>query len=368
MVFCAGFCVPRRRRNQILTSYPVTYKKKNRDACLLLSACWNQDWDQVRRRCQTHPREAFCKTLDSGRTALHLACMPGTQAPEDVIELLIDCNPHALIVQDNHQYSGTPMHFLCGSVHRDNPRLMGKAVQAALTVTKKCPFDLPVAHYWSPFSMACYKCAPAGTLEVIIQGAGTWIAPYTGCETQVYGGKAYPTPLRAIWDGVKEHLQSLDEQTIQSLRTMTTTADPLRENDAAIEAWRKLSVLLRWGAAHNKCRSIPELMVWIHQPVPGLMRLVCAVFPESMRKRTKDGITILQALLYRSDIRSLDPTVTAEMLFTIVELCPELLMVREKWCDFCPVMRAASLDLSLDIVYAMLVAAPQVMLYTKCIN
>ena len=364
-MFCGVFCVPRRpgKQRSIFSPHSVKYKTKNRSECPLLSACWDQDWDEVRRRCRTHPREAFCKTPDSGRTALHLACMPGARALEDVIETLIDCNPHAILMHDRHKRSGTPLHFLCGSIHRDNPKLMAKAMQAALEMTEQYPSDVPLSQYWSPFYMACSKSAPPDTLATVLQSADTWIAPYTGCEVRAYHGHEHCTPLAILWSGVKEHLRPLEQRTVEYIRAVIATSSPVpAEHALATESWLKLSVLLQWGAAYNSFNSMAELLVLIIQPVPELLRLVCTIFPETLLTRAKDDITVLQALLNRTDLQRVEQSLIPEMLLIIVESCPELLSIKEKWSGLYPVMRAASLDLPLDCVYGMLIPAPHLIL------
>jgi hypothetical protein len=376
-MFCAWFCTPRKHGNAKTTSsttldLPVVYIYKNRKECVLLSACWNEDWDKVRRRCRTHRREAFYRTVDSGRTALHLASMPGARAPGDVIEMLIECNPHALLLHDKHCFPGTPLHFLCWSVHGDNLRLMRKAVLAALEMTKQHPLDQPSMHAYSPLFLASNRGASAEALELLIQGVDTWISPFTGCETGVLKRDVRWNPLHSLWSVVREHLQSIDEPTIDTIRTITASILSDRHqfilsatqpnHNMAVQSWLKLLVLFRSAIVHSNCLTLLELLAKPGWAIPALFRLACTLFPEQIVACSSSGTSLLQTLLNREDWRPASSNRVARMLLEVVELCPGLLLRLDECSGLYPFALAAVRGLSLDCVYSMLVASPHVLL------
>jgi hypothetical protein len=108
------------------------YVLVSRSDCPLLRHCWEQDWDAALRRVKTNPSEALAMTADTHRTALHYATMPGAGCPRKVLEALLEANPHASTVSDRHRHGGTPLHFLCGGRHRDDPELVRLFIRAAV--------------------------------------------------------------------------------------------------------------------------------------------------------------------------------------------------------------------------------------------
>ena len=95
-----------------------------RESSPLLTACWQQDWNTVLRlldqdkqygKRQSQERLILHRSHNTGRTALHLATMPGAHCPPAVLTAIIRANPWAVLTEDYHQYGGTPLHFCCGS-------------------------------------------------------------------------------------------------------------------------------------------------------------------------------------------------------------------------------------------------------------
>ena len=68
-----------------------------------------RDWNEARMRILTYPYDAYYKTM-SGKssTPLHLVCL--YRAPIDVVELLLEANPSALLAQDAEGW--TPIHLV----------------------------------------------------------------------------------------------------------------------------------------------------------------------------------------------------------------------------------------------------------------
>lgn len=153
---------------------PPSYRMvASRSSCPLLEACWNQDWSSVVRRLSSHPHEAFRQTRPNRRTALHLCTMPGANCPVFVLERLLQVNPHAILVRDAHQHGGTPLHFVCGSNHRNDPAIIQRFVDAALLVeqlyySRDGSWNLPFNAYngYSPLYMVrTYKHGVVGSSD-----------------------------------------------------------------------------------------------------------------------------------------------------------------------------------------------------------
>jgi hypothetical protein len=162
---------------------PPRYHVVDRSVSLMLEACWEQDWPRVIALCVTHPRQAYHISHNTGRTALHLATMPGAYCPSDVIRLLLHINPHAILVSDHHPYGGTPMHFVCGSHHRNNPSLIRQFCETAIRMRNQYLSSPSISDY-SPLYLAAKVGAPPQTLQVLVetQLETDWIAPWTGAE------------------------------------------------------------------------------------------------------------------------------------------------------------------------------------------
>lgn len=297
--------------------------------------------------------------------------MPGAGAPADVVALLLDCNPHALLLPDTHRYCATPLHFLCGSVHRDNVELMRRAVTASIAVSEQYPGDRPTPHAWSPLYMACSKGAAAGTIEALLKGVTTWIAPLHGCEMEDLGYGRKWSPLRVVWGKIQEDLRSLDDGSMHTLRRMTKlvladvsilfseTVVPARNK--AVASWLKLLVLIRFGMAQGKCLTMLEILILIQHPIPELVRFVCELFPGEANANTRTGQTILIALLCRNCSDQASSDFVSQMLKLIIEISPEQMGRRDLKSGLYPFAVAAMRGLSLECIYTLLQQYPQAM-------
>ena len=375
MAFFCSTCMPRKTPRPL---YPLSterenvYKLARRNQSQLLRACWEKDWTRVSSLCGAHRGETFVRTSDTGRTALHLATMPGSQAPDDVIYLLLEANPHALLIHDSHRRSGTPLHFICGSVHRENGALIQRAVELAQEMTVKYPLDQPLGCSWSPFYVACRKLAPLGTLDSLLkEGAHSWIAPSIGAETEHLRQGTYLSPLLELWNGLHVHFRQLDKASMQTIRAMTNLliADPQipvtrlikPETNGSVRAWLTLFLLLRTQVRKTLSPSVTHLLVKLYQPIAALLQLSCFLFAEELLVRTCDGKTVLQLLLDRTDLPSL--TSASEMICHLIEASPELLIFKDSESLMYPVLSAASYNnISLDCIYQMITRSPQVLL------
>jgi hypothetical protein len=120
---------------------PPTYRRVSRSQCALLRLCYEQRWEDARRRVQSstkHRNEANCRTKDTLRTALHLATLPGTYCPPPILVAILRANPHAATVRDRPSAGpnatgggSTPLHLLCGGRHKNDRQLIRHFVDSA---------------------------------------------------------------------------------------------------------------------------------------------------------------------------------------------------------------------------------------------
>lgn len=359
MVFCPCWRRPRRRPTN---AEALNYITVNKYASVILRACWDQDWQTVLRRLKTHRKDAFCMALN-GRTALHLCTMPGANCPQDVIETVLAANPHAVIVSDKHKQGGTPLHFLCGSHHRDNAKLVELFIQSAITAEESYPDYYISAHRWSPLFMACRKAASAECLLLLVQSREhtVWIAPTTGGETSREGFGPYLSPLWELWKQVYHYFDGLDEATRLRLRQITfhfletSTLPPLEEDERVAQAWLKVLILL---AHHLPLDStLVHLLSCLYSPMPSLLTIVCNLFPEYGRTRDGSGRLPLHSLLYKNPRY---PDKHARGLANVLlKHFPEAVRVEDPATGFFPCFLAASQQAPLETIWKMLVDYPE---------
>ena len=89
---------------------PTSYAK---DFCpptrTLIQHIRRRDWNEARMRILTYPYDAYYKTMSgNSSTPLHLVCL--YRAPINVVELLLEANPTALLAQDAEGW--TPVHLV----------------------------------------------------------------------------------------------------------------------------------------------------------------------------------------------------------------------------------------------------------------
>ncbi len=119
-----------------------------------------RDWDRARLRMMTHPPDAHYRSKEMfSPTPLHLACL--YQAPPDLIELLIDANPDALLLQDHDGL--TPLH-LAMSRRGDQDRILLLIHRGG-----KPPTLLQSHRIGTPLHLACSYKLPLATLEALVQ-------------------------------------------------------------------------------------------------------------------------------------------------------------------------------------------------------
>jgi hypothetical protein len=377
------------KRKEGAVSPVPKYKVVDRSKCELLRLCWERNWDAVLARCKTHPEEAFCRSRNTDRTALHLATMPGAKCPAPVLLTLLETNPHAVVVRDDHRYrGGTPLHFLCGSAHRNNHDLVNRFVQSALNFDEKWNTNTNTNNtvsigssssehaYYSPLLLAAKMAARVQTLKILVQTRRQtlWIAPWTGGEA------AYPaqnvnnpllseeeekeeySPLCCLWKVVVEpHLTDISLEASQRMRQIAETM--LSDENASLqgisrhtdeeESWTKLLVLLREHVQHG---TLLHTVTTLYIPMPGLVKLTATIFPEQAQEMDQTGCLPLHSFFQCP----LDPWSKEhkEIVQILIESQPDTLAVPDGPTGLQPIFLAASRNAPLDTIVSMLIACP----------
>jgi hypothetical protein len=340
------------------------YRLVERSRCELLRLCWARNWDGVLARCETHPEEAFCRSRNTDRTALHLATMPGSKCPAPVLLTLLETNPHAVVVRDDHRYrGGTPLHFICGSAQRNNSDLIHRFVQSAISFEKYNTIKIGTDDSWSPLLLASKMSARVETLQILVETRSRtlWVAPWTG-------GEACPginpllsvgdSPLWNIWKYAESHLKDLAPETLPRMREIAEIM--LSDQNANVstyttdqeESWTKLLVLLREHVPSTLLHTVATLYV----PIPGLVRVVATIFPEQAQEVDPKGCLALHCF-FRCP---LDPweLQQKEIVQILIEAQPETLSAPDGLMHLYPFLLAASRNAPLDTLVSMLKACP----------
>ncbi|CAB9508570.1 Ankyrin Repeat [Seminavis robusta] len=198
-----------------------------------------RDWDAARVRVLSHPWDAFYRAKPNQRnhnnntsnnnnaTPLHLACL--YRAPLDVVQLLLDANPQALLCQDSEGW--TPLHVIL---------LYGDSEEVALMLIRR-------------------GGAQAAAVQSRIVGAPLHLAFRHGCSTTIIKellrvnpkmattANEYATkPARILWYQFSrnpENEQLLQELAAQQQRDMSTVMTT-RQEESLRELVERLTLLV----------------------------------------------------------------------------------------------------------------------------
>lgn len=371
---CFASCFPRQRRRPLLEETLINerpiYLLRERSQCELLRLCWEQDWEGVLVRIQTHPEELLVKTTQTYRTALHLATMPGASCPQNVLEAILRGNPHAAVVRDVHRFGGTPTHFVCGSHHRSHPHIIQQFVKAAQEMEAKYQMELPLDSY-SPLLLACKLAAPRETIQVILAtrlgDKESWIAPFTGGEScqDVYN-KTKPTffsPVQSLWvKWLAPRVLMLEEEDLMPFRTLcenildgNANVPESTANDKCLDHWVKLLLLLKEHYKDTLVHTVAS-MYWA---VPDLLRFVCRLYPEQCRQMSHQGEIPIHAMInswYCGKCSSAEA-----QLKVLYQAFPESLLIKDVSSGLYTFARAVSCDVEVSTIYTLLREHPEVL-------
>jgi ankyrin repeat protein len=118
-----------------------------------------RDWDGARLRALVYPWDAHYHTRSDKVTPMHLLCL--YRAPLDLVELLLDANPDALVAHDSQGW--TPIHLVI---------LYGGNEEVALMLIRRggAPAaSLQSPDVGSPLHLACRHGASIAVMEEILQ-------------------------------------------------------------------------------------------------------------------------------------------------------------------------------------------------------
>ena len=370
-----------------------------REASPLLTACWNQDWDAVLVHLETG--QIYHRSHKTGRTALHLATIPGAGCPLPVLRAILRANPYAVVTEDYHQYGGTPLHFCCGSNLRNQPDLCRTMVETALsmhaTYREACTIRLS---FWSPLFQAARWAAPAATLQILVQASHVqaWIGPWTGAEAwtaQLDRNPAQPhrdSPLYALWRRRAEIFDCVkDSLTLDAIRQVTEdyylAEDPWQfwcdrfpkrssladdDNDKlnpALVHWCKLLVLLRDQA--TRVSDLLPTVVSLYATIPPLVHLVAVLWPaqvlvpsaETGRLPLHTAVArYLQAadeaaVAFREHSMAIRRQAAQQVVEMVAKAQPQALVVSDPATGLPPAWQVAS-HATVDLIYTLLRPAP----------
>jgi hypothetical protein len=412
------------------------YRRVRREACPLLQHSWEQEWMEVLQHCWTHPQDALTVTQHSGRTALHLATF-NHPCPLTVAEALLNANRHMILVQDANWY--TPLHNVCffpGEV------LVKLFCDTAVMVEQELQgVGIPPTSGTSPLFLAAKRAAPLPTLRYLLhtRSRTEWIAPSTGSEPYWMDSlDEYSSPLEILlrdraasiwfatslveapelqrtmkqyayrrlreWNGIVILTQAEEEEEEAFGSSEQQRFDDFGQDELrALDLWEKCIELLAehtprlqpsndddtakndWGVLHAiSCAKVP---------IPSLLQVALAVFPEQTLQRDEHGMlplhhvllakhpyatqTLVSALLqhspeaaqHRMPDEGPTPLSLALHMKLPTDILSELLAVdsyatlgmAHPGSGMYPFAAAASRDYELDVIFSLLVAHPQIL-------
>mmetsp|Transcript_14792 Transcript_14792/g.28020 ORF Transcript_14792/g.28020 Transcript_14792/m.28020 type:complete len:425 (+) Transcript_14792:42-1316(+) len=354
-----------------------------RESSPLLNACWQQNWNAVLSYLDTD--QIYHRSHNSGRQALHFACMPAAQCPMGVLRAILNANPYAVVTEDYHQYGGTPLHFCCGSKLREQSSLVKEMVDTAIQVQAECAHEHIHIRlsYWSPLYQAAKWAAPPATLYILVQASHVqpWIAPWTGAESwnradQIRRTSLAPardSPLRALWRrSTPKRLISIHGLPIAMMRQLTldyyAAADPWEFCLSKQELWKanpdishfaKVLVLLR-----DQTTSVDQLLqtaVSLYASIPALVRLLTVLWPEQLMLPSQENNDRLPVHVgvARYAAASLGAEAEAAQVLEILALSqPQALLVPDLVTGLPPALHVAPHAASVDLIYTLLRPVP----------
>jgi hypothetical protein len=185
-------CCPHYHRSlQRTLSEEVPYQPEFPPTKTLIEQICDRRWNEARVRILTYPWDAHYKSPKPGiaggtnhqngiksSTPLHLVCL--YRAPVDVVELLLDANPSALISQDAEGW--TPIHLVL---------LYGGDEEIALLLIRRggAPAaSLPSPYVGTPLHLACRHGSCTKILEFLLSASPSlaWTPNETGTKPAAY--------------------------------------------------------------------------------------------------------------------------------------------------------------------------------------
>jgi hypothetical protein len=296
--------------------------------------------------------------------------MPGSKCPAPVLLTLLETNPHAVVVRDDIRYrGGTPLHFLCGSVQRNNSDVIDRYVQCALSFEKYNKkyntANIGTDDAWSPLLLAAKMSARVETLQILVETRSRtmWIAPWTGGESCPGINPLLSeadSPLFCLWKYAESNFTDVPEESLPRMRQIAQImlsnknawVQGISSDTEQEESWTKLLILLR---VHLQC-TLLHTVATLYVPIPGLVKLVATIFPEQAQEVDEEDCLALHCFL-RCPFDSWEPH-HEEIVQILIETQPETLSTPDGILDMQPVLLAALRDAPIGTLFSMLKACP----------
>jgi ankyrin repeat protein len=271
----------------------------------LLQKIKRRDWEGARDRLRHYPWDAQYTSRRGNQVPLHFVCL--YRAPIDVVELLADVHPDAIIAQDTAGW--TPIHLVI---------MHGGDKQIAILLIRKGGLSVALQSplVGTPLHLACRHGSPIDILEELIEAnasmAGTandgGIKPAEVVWFQFLKNPANREFVRRIVHrdgGGDANSTTTDQESLSSTSSSTTTVDDLlarlrllvggiKQHDGTLQ-YDSTTIDGKENEAQSSGLSLHEIVA--NQSSLGDLSefLVIAIhlFPEQLRTADDDGNFVL---------------------------------------------------------------------------
>lgn len=237
-----------------------------------------RDWDACRLRILYYAQDAkFVSKNMNNATPLHLACL--YRAPYEIVELILNANPQALLYQDSEGW--TPIHvvLLYGSDDETALMLIRRGGPHACSIQSKL--------VGTPLHLACrHGCSTAIIKELLRAN------PEMATQSNEYSTK----PARILWHQYARN--SDNERFLQDLINQQGQVSP-PDNQIITDLIDRLALLVRaangrYPTEDNRSRSVlvHDVVVATEDTLGDLSQFVALVvflYPEQVRSKDEAG-------------------------------------------------------------------------------
>lgn len=264
----------------------------------LLRHIKRRDWDRARSRTLAYPYDAHYQQ-ESDLTPMHLVCL--YRAPLDLVELLIDANPSALVAQDSEGW--TPLHLTI--LYGGNE----ETVKLLIRRGGKIAVSLQSPYAGSPLHLACRHWTSLSIFEALVNANEAMATASNESGTK---------PAEVLWyQFLKNHHNNYRMVTVRPSQATTNetnhpnVTDTSTQNNSthetrnpAIEDLIRRMIILLSAAKGEVATSVdtaePKLMlreVLLYQPILGDMTdfldIVAHQYPDQLAAPDENGNLLL---------------------------------------------------------------------------
>lgn len=224
----------------------------------------DDDWHLVRLRIISHPNDVRYKTSHQA-TVLHQACLYRTSL--DMIELLLNAYPDAIIAQDSEGW--TPLHVAL---------LYGANEELCLLLIRRGGVTKDGRYIGSPLHLACRHGASAPILQALLNAN-----PAMAVQPNEAGAK----PAHLVWRDFRKRssgyaIEELQEEHVEDL---------LHRIGWILDAARGRKLQQQSRRRNDETASIPSLhdVVDLHSELHHLISIMIRLYPEQCSRRDTKG-------------------------------------------------------------------------------